>query len=65
MGIFPSKLKHAKIIPIYKDGNEDEPSNNYGNHIETHREHYIYWETILVDYTLPFQTVYWKLKEER
>ena len=27
MGIFPSKLKHAKIIPIYKDGNEDEPSN--------------------------------------
>ena len=27
MGIFPSKLKHAKIIPIYKDGNEDESSN--------------------------------------
>ena len=27
MGIFPSKLKHAKIIPIYKDGNVDEPSN--------------------------------------
>ena len=25
MGIFPSKLKHAKIIQIYKDGNEDEP----------------------------------------
>ena len=25
MGIFPSKLKHAKIIPIYKDGNEDVP----------------------------------------
>ena len=27
MGMFPSKLKHAKIIPIYKDGNEDESSN--------------------------------------
>ena len=27
MGIFPSKLKHAKIIPIYKDSNEDDPSN--------------------------------------
>ena len=27
MGIFPSQLKHAKIIPIYKDGNEDEPSH--------------------------------------
>ena len=27
MGISPSKLKHAKIIPIYKDGNEDEPSD--------------------------------------
>ena len=26
-GIFPSKLKHTKIIPIYKDGNKDEPSN--------------------------------------
>jgi len=28
MGIFPSKLKHAKIIPIYKDGNEDDPVRN-------------------------------------
>ena len=27
MGIFPSKLKQAKTIPIYKDGNEDDPSN--------------------------------------
>ena len=27
MGLFPSKLKHANIIPIYKDGNEDDPSN--------------------------------------
>ena len=27
MGVYPSKLKHAKIIPIYKDGDEAEPSN--------------------------------------
>ena len=27
MGIFPSKLKHAKIIPISKDDNKGEPSN--------------------------------------
>lgn len=26
-GIFPSKLKHAKIIPIFKDGDEAEPGN--------------------------------------
>ena len=26
-GIFPSKLKHAKIIPIFKDGDETEPGN--------------------------------------
>ena len=26
-GIFPSKLKHAKIIPIFKDGDEGEPGN--------------------------------------
>ena len=28
-GIFPSKLKHAKIIPIFKNGDEAEPGN-YG-----------------------------------
>ena len=27
-GIFPSKLKHAKIIPILKDGDEAEPGNH-------------------------------------
>ena len=26
-GIFPSKLKHVKIIPIFKDGDEAEPAN--------------------------------------
>ena len=26
-GSFPSKLKHAKIVPIFKDGDEAEPSN--------------------------------------
>ena len=26
-GIFSSKLKHAKIIPIFKDGDEAEPGN--------------------------------------
>ena len=26
-GIFPSKLKHAKIIPIFKDGDEAKPGN--------------------------------------
>ena len=26
-GIFPSKIKHAKIIPIFKDGDEAEPGN--------------------------------------
>ena len=26
-GILPSKLKHAKIIPIFKDGDETEPGN--------------------------------------
>lgn len=26
-GIFPSKPKHAKIIPIFKDGDEGEPGN--------------------------------------
>ena len=26
-GISPSKLKHAKIIPIFKDGDEAEPGN--------------------------------------
>ena len=24
---FPSKLKHSKIIPVFKDGDETEPSN--------------------------------------
>ena len=26
-GKYPSKLKHAKIIPIFKDGDETDPSN--------------------------------------
>ena len=26
-GHFPSKLKYAKIIPVYKDGDESEPCN--------------------------------------
>ena len=26
-GNFPSKLKYAKIIPVYKDGDESEPCN--------------------------------------
>jgi hypothetical protein len=26
-GIYPSKLKHAKIIPIYKKGDETDPTN--------------------------------------
>ena len=26
-GIFPSKLKHAKVTPIFKDGDEAEPGN--------------------------------------
>ena len=27
LGIYPSKLKHAKVIPIYKDGDETDPNN--------------------------------------
>ena len=26
-GVFPSKLKHAKIIPVYKDDDETDPGN--------------------------------------
>ena len=26
-GEFPSKLKYAKLVPVYKDGDESEPSN--------------------------------------
>ncbi len=26
-GVFPSKLKHAKVIPVYKDDNETDPGN--------------------------------------
>jgi hypothetical protein len=26
-GIYPSKLKYAKIIPVYKSGEEDNPTN--------------------------------------
>ena len=26
-GIYPSKLKHAKIVPLYKDGDELDPGN--------------------------------------
>ena len=27
-GQYPSKLKHAKVVPIFKGGNETDPSNN-------------------------------------
>ena len=27
LGSYPSKLKHAKVIPIYKDGDETDPNN--------------------------------------
>ena len=26
-GRFPSKLKHAKIVPVFKDGDETDPCN--------------------------------------
>mgnify|MGYP000577381056 CR=1 FL=1 len=26
-GIYPLKLKHAKIVPVYKDGDELDPAN--------------------------------------
>ena len=26
-GIYPLKLKHAKIVPVYKDGDELDPGN--------------------------------------
>jgi hypothetical protein len=26
-GVFPSKLKHAKVIPVYKDDDETDPGN--------------------------------------
>ena len=26
-GVYPSKLKHAKVIPLYKDDDETDPAN--------------------------------------
>jgi len=36
-GVYPSKLKHAKIIQIYKSDGELDPSNNLLTYITTFR----------------------------